>query len=619
MFTAKHFKLIIAYHAGNIHHEETDESREEELDTELKLNHFSGLDGIAQDFPEYPEKAASVLLSTVVYQPIDFEASTAEIVLVSQWLPHGVTRSNIEAVLSSCEPTSVTWIDFPQLSNWDLEGKYCIIIDNPDSSYLKTMTPDSFVGLKSLLQTEGILWITGGLLSPDAGLVTGLARTIRSEFQIKTFVTLAVDKWETSNSNVIEIIGNIFKRSLITPWEESEHLFETELAIEDGVVRLPRIVQNASMDQCLWRETQPKSRYLQPFAQEGRPLKLTIANPGFLDTLCFVDDENVTEELHDYEIEIDIKASGLNFKDVILALGQLAGNHLGQECSGVITRLGRRVTGLLPGDRVCAVASNAIANLGRCPAHCAVPIPDSMSFAEGTSIPIIYCTAYYCLIRLANLQHGETTLIHAAAGGVGQAAIMIAQTLGAKILATVGDVDKKAFLMQTYGIPEECIFYSRDTSFAQGVLDATNGAGVDVALNSLAGEQLRATWQCMAPFGRFIEIGKRDIMTNMNLQMAQFERSVSFTAFDLSDLIRLRPEQMQQAFSALMDLFRQEKIRPVAPIHEFPVSQVETAFRSLQSGKLMGKLVIVPKEDDAVMVINPQFPKGECGANEYTF
>ncbi len=569
------------------------------------MNHFSGIDGAAQDFPEYPEKAASIILSTAIHQPTTSERPRPEIVLVAQWLPPGMTRGKIETMLSACEPSNVTWIDFSELTKSNIEGKYCIVIDHPDDSYLARITRDSFDGLKQLLQTAGVLWITGGLLSPSAGLVKGLARTIRAEFQIKSFVTLAVEQWDSSDSNVVEIIGKIFKQSFCLPSQESEHHIETELAIQNGVVCIPRIVQDMNMDQCLSRENQPKSRYLQPFVQEGRPLKLTIANPGFLDTLCFVDDEQATEELQDHEIEIDIRASGLNFKDVILALGQLAGNHLGQECSGIITRLGRKVDGFQPGDRVCAVTSSAIANLGRCPAHCAVPILDSMSYAEGASIPVIYCTAYFCLIRLANLQLGETILIHAAAGGVGQAAIMIAQALGAKVVATVGNVDKKAFLMQTYGIAEDCIFYSRDKSFAQGILDATNGAGVDVALSSLAGDQLRATWQCMAPFGRFVEIGKRDIMTNTNLPMAPFERSVSFTAFDLGDLIKCRPEQMRQIFPEVMDLMRREKIRPVAPINEFSVSQAETAFRSLQSGKPMGKVVIVSKEDDTVMVIHP--------------
>ena len=590
-----------AHHPGDIQMEASIDQSQKQWDLRLQQNGFSGLDGVVQDYPKHPQKAASIVFSTAIDQPMISEEPGPDIVLVSQWLPHGMmARTEIEAALNACKPSNVTWMDFSELIKADLEGKYCIIIDL-DCSYLTTMSLESFDGLKSLLQTAGVLWITGGVRSPNAGLIRGLARTVRSELQIKSIVTLAVDTWEPSDFDTLDIVCEVFKHSFLTP-PDTESSIETELAVENGIVCIPRMMRDAKMDQSLMRETSSSSRYLQPFEQKGRPLKLTIANPGFLDTLCLIDDEQAVKDLQDHEVEIDIKAAGLNFKDVILALGQLAGNHLGQECSGVVTRIGREVTRLRPGDRVCAVAPNAIANLGRCPAHCAVHIPDSMSYAEGASIPVIYCTAYYCLVHLANLQRGETIMIHAAAGGVGQAAIMIAQMLGAKIFATVGSVNKKTFLMETYSIPEDSIFYSRDTSFAQGVLDATNGVGVDVALSSLAGEQLRATWKCMAPFGRFVEIGKRDIMTNMNLQMAPFERSVSFMAFDLGDLIQRRPAQMLQIFSELMDLMRQNKIRPVAPIHEYSVSQAESAFRSLQSGKPMGKVILIPKGNDAMMV-----------------
>ena len=133
-------------------------------------------------------------------------------------------------------------------------------------------------------------------------------------------------------------------------------------------------------------------------------------------------------------------------------------------------------------------------------------------------------------------------------------------------------------------------------------MEATCGRGVDVALNSLAGEQLSATWECIAPFGRFVEIGKRDITSNRNLEIARFEQNVSFTAVDLTALVQHKPRLLQEVFKEVMDLFRQNIVAPVSPIHEFAVSEVESAFRSLQSGKLMGKLVIVPRADDTVTV-----------------
>jgi len=561
---------------------------------------FSGLDGAVQDYPNDPEQAASVMFTTALPQATETQMPEIEVVIIGQTIPGGYFWSEMETLLQSHSQTKVTWLQFSEMPDFKFDGQHCIIMDDPELQYLATMNAESFRGLQRMLKCPGVLWITGSLNLPSSGLVKGLCRTIRSENPDTHIITLAIEDWITPRKEVAALIGDVFERSFRSVIACTEN--DTELAEKNGLVCVPRFTQDMAVDDCLNRESRHDINYLQAYSQPGRPLKLTIASPGFLDTLCFVDDEKAATELLDDEIEIDVKASGLNFKDVILALGQLAGNHLGQECSGVITRVGKAVTHIGVGDRVCSVTESSIANYGRCKAACATSMPESMSYLEAASFPIVYCTAQYCLSHIARLQPSETVLIHAAAGGVGQAAIMLAQATKARILTTVGSLEKKTFLMQTYNIPEECIFYSRDTSFTQGVMGATAGKGVDVALNSLAGEQLRATWECMAPFGRFVEIGKRDITSNLNLEMGRFERNVSFTAVDLTDVVYHRQNILQQLLVEVMDMFDRKIVRPVSPIHGFGVSEVETAFRSLQSGKLMGKLVIVPKEDEMVMV-----------------
>ena len=491
-------------------------------------------------------------------------------------------------------------MEFNHLAEINCEGKYCVIVDNPHEYYLTKLTTESFEGMKHLTQAAGVLWITGGLFSPNAGLVRGLARTLRAEFQINKFVTLAIEDWNIPGDDLVDMIRRVVERSFYTECDTVE--YDRELAVRSGILHIPRLVHDNFMTDNLTKEVVAGSKYLQPFRQEGRPLRLTITNPGFLDTLSFVTDERLASPLPEDEVEIEIKASGLNFKDVILALGQLPGYYLGQECSGVVTKTGSGVSKLEIGDRVCAIATGSIANIARSKADCAVKLPHTISFPDGASIPLIYCTAHYCLTHVARLKPGETILIHAAAGGVGQSAIMLAQALKAKVFATVGSQEKKTLLIQKYGISEANIFYSRDTSFVKGVLEATDNRGVDVVLNSLAGNQLRATWKCMAPFGRFVEIGKRDITTNMYLEMAPFERTVTFVGVDLGDLIQLRPETLQEVFVEVMDLFATGSVKPVSPVHDFAVSDIEQAFRSLQSGKLAGKVVITPRSDDMVMV-----------------
>lgn len=331
--------------------------------------------------------------------------------MVAQWLPHGVSKSQIEAAIQNCNPVAVEWTEFDRLADIDLDGRYCVIVDNPNDHYLTKLTTESFGGMKRLTQAAGVLWITGGLLSPNAGLVRGLARTLRAEFQIDKFVTLAIEDWSMPGRNLIDVIRRVIEQSFYKECTTAE--YDREFAVKNGILHIPRLVHDNAMNQSLTRETHEGSRYLQPFYQEGRPLRLTISNPGFLDTLSFVSDERLALPPSENEIEIEVKASGLNFKDVILALGQLPGHYLGQECSGVVTKAGFGATKLKIGDRVCAIAAGSIANIARCKADCAVKLPDSISFSDGASIPLIYCTAQYCLANVARLKPGETILIHA--------------------------------------------------------------------------------------------------------------------------------------------------------------------------------------------------------------
>jgi NADPH:quinone reductase-like Zn-dependent oxidoreductase len=185
----------------------------------------------------------------------------------------------------------------------------------------------------------------------------------------------------------------------------------------------------------------------------------------------FMDDPSAQLPLDPEEIEIQTRAYGVNFKDVFIAMGQmLPGVKMAGECAGVITRIGFAVQQerrLNVGDRVCAAGPTPFCSKARAKGNNTFKLPDSMSFSVGASIPIVFLTAYYCLVEVARILKGHTVLIHAAAGGVGQAAIMIAQNLGTEIFATVGSTAKKELLIEKYYIPESHVFSSRTTSFKQ--------------------------------------------------------------------------------------------------------------------------------------------------------
>ena len=232
-------------------------------------------------------------------------------------------------------------------------------------------------------------------------------------------------------------------------------------------------------------------------------------------------------------------------------------------------------------------------------------IPESMSFATATSSPLVYVATYYSLNYLARLRPGESVLIHVAAGGLGQAMIQIAKMIGAEIFVTIGTEDKKNHPITTYGIARDHIFSSRDLTFASCIMRVTGGRGVDVVPSSLAGDALKATWRCIAFFGRFIEIGKKDLETDGKLEMSTFKKNVTFASLDTTVILGHNPELGAKLFSEAMKLVHNNSVKKASPVALYPFSQTEDSFRLMQTGTHIGKIVLEPREADVVKVNIP--------------
>jgi zearalenone synthase (highly reducing iterative type I polyketide synthase) len=277
------------------------------------------------------------------------------------------------------------------------------------------------------------------------------------------------------------------------------------------------------------------------------------------------------------------------------AMDQLPTTELGFDAAGTVLRAGPSASTLFrPGDRVAMCMPGAHRTIHRAKAALIQPIPTSLTFTDAATLPLAHGTAWYALVRLARARRGQSVLIHAAAGGVGQAALQIAQHLGLEIFATVGSEPKRRLLREVYGVRDDHIFSSRDSprEFAQGVKRMTGGRGVDVVLNSLPGEALRQSWYCVAPFGTFVEIGVRDILDNARLEMRPFLEGGTFTFFDLRIIMLERPGVMGEIMQGVFGLLREGVVRPVSPVAVFPVGEVESAFRLMQGGQHVGKIVL---------------------------
>lgn len=298
------------------------------------------------------------------------------------------------------------------------------------------------------------------------------------------------------------------------------------------------------------------------------------------------------------KVEVDVHATGLNFRDVMYALGMLqdealengfGGPTLGLEFAGRVIRTGEAVDDLSPGDAVVGFGPASFATRALAPRRAIARVPRGMDLTEAASIPSAFFTAYYALHHLARLQRGERVLIHGAAGGVGMAAVQIAQWLGAEIHATASTPEKHEVL-RALGV--EHLYDSRSLRFADEIrASSPGGRGVDVVLNSLAGEAIRRNLQVLEPMGRFLELGKRDFYADTPIGLRPFRNNISYFGVDVDQLMVERPELTGRLFAEMLALFEQGALRPL-PVTRFHAEQVEEAFRHMQQARHVGKIVV---------------------------
>jgi phthiocerol/phenolphthiocerol synthesis type-I polyketide synthase C len=331
----------------------------------------------------------------------------------------------------------------------------------------------------------------------------------------------------------------------------------------------------------------------------GVPEKSAIAlhfpRPGMLENFQWLTTEKGLPGPGD--IEVEIAASGLNFRDVMLAMGLLnddvvdegaAGAVYGFECAGRVTAKGNSVTQHEIGDLVIGFGKHTFATHVVAPQESFVALPDGLSIEAGAGIPVAFFTSWYSLIELARLAPGEKVLIHGGAGGVGLAAIQIARAVGAEVVATVSTPDKRA-LAELYGAQHICD--SRSLDFAEYVRDTLGG--VDVVLNSLSGEAMRASVRCLKPRGRFIELGKRDYVANTSIGVRPFRRNLSYFGVDVDQILALDPAMTVRGLREVMIGFEDGRYMPL-PCMPYDAVEIGSAFRLMQSAGHVGKVVIRP-------------------------
>lgn len=462
---------------------------------------------------------------------------------------------------------------------------------------------------------SSILWLTQPCqlrpTNPSFAQCLGVARTVRAELGV-CFATLEVgvagggDDVAARLDHVSRAVHAFIQRGQKTDGHADFGSVDQDMEMAYSPTEKAIVIPRA-------RPVSIRSAILGSTLKDGGDTitALRATRPGSLASLEWTAVPRARSDLPPGSVRIRIEASGLNFKDVMVAMGLVgvpgsedAQGHdlpLGCEAAGVVTAVGTQSSSqkhLNVGDRVAVFAPQVgcFATEVQVHARLCTRIPDGLSAKEAAGMPCVFTTVLRAFDK-AGLEPGHTVLVHSAAGGVGLAAIQVARHLGVpakNIYATAGSDEKRAFLTEKCGLPPSQIFTSRDDSFVDGLMAATGGRGADIVLNSLSGDLLHASWACAAPGGTLVELGKRDIVAagGRRLAMAPFDDNRSFVAVDMARLAVQDPAAVGRLLDRMMDLYRERAVVPVTPMRVFDCGEVEGAFRLLSKSSHIGKVVL---------------------------
>lgn len=439
----------------------------------LRDSGFSGIDLELKDSQNEQLNSQSLMIASAV-DPSSVKDAFAgvEVALITTTSSTEDTSELVKAVTTQIEKVLGTIecriLNYLNLASVDLQHTICISIMDLERAVLPDTTPEEFANVQQMLCTcKGLLWVTPDLFArPEFGMVVGLLRTVRWERDIDdaNLVTLSLCGSQLSESKIATAIATLFRQQF--DGRLAPENINGEFLFRDGTFWTSRLVEAKGANEALVNAfSQPKPT-LQPWSEAKRPVKLVTAAPGMLDKLEWVTDETFDQPLGEYEVEIEVKAVGLNFRDLMIAMGEHMAFGMGSEgagrslvvptgrskstvltFSGIVTRLGSKVTDLQKGDHVAHIcgseAMGCFHTLTRVDSRVVAKIPDTLPFHTAASLSVVFGTAIYSLVDAGRLEAGEKVLIHAAAGGVGQACVQLAKNMGAEIFATVSSTEKK--------------------------------------------------------------------------------------------------------------------------------------------------------------------------------
>ncbi|KAL6875418.1 polyketide synthase [Trichoderma longibrachiatum] len=575
----------------------------------LRNNGFSGNDVIFRDYKSEACHIVSIILTTAVEEPkLAPVIKPGKLVIVVDEQKTYLQTRMAELVRQQLDPqglkaSSICAFSLDELSqsleNLTEDDTVVCIAEVNSQPLLSNLSEKGFKSLQYLVgKAPKLLWVTGS--SPDSeeyadfGAAQGFFRSIRLEQSSNRIITLSMEG-KLEALKIVQLIENVFDASFGPSASD-----EVEYIVRDGLLMTGRAIEDVSgndtLSSLLSHQLQEKTWY------DGPALQLSVGSQDGTNKLQFVRDRQYESELAPNEVEIDAKAWGVDQRDVQTALGRRQELHkgirLGVDCAGIVTRVGKGCESIRPGDRVYMVAPGCMRQYPRADVKAVCKIPESMSFEEVTSALIPAMTAYHALVDVARLIDGDKVLIHAAAASaVGQFAVRVAQIQGAQVIVTYSNLLERDTLKKM-GLAEDHILDNSTVSFAQRVMELTDGEGVDALFNLLADDEIiQASYGCLASGGRFLEMKRLNADASATLPIGIFDRNVSFSVVDI---VSLNPKTTGRLLKRTMELLEQGRIGHAQPLRTYKASEVQKAFQQLQGGEALDRAIIMPQADDLV-------------------
>lgn len=573
----------------------------------LKLANFSDPEVWFEDYPEEEGGTISVFLASAPWNLP--QAEVLPICVVAGGSPNtfrAVDDKNLATLVTKelCGAQISTYC----LSTTSLGDNIVVIL--PEVARLLCNNPDEYSWQKFkdwVLKARAVVLVSCGkacdLDITSRGLWLGFSRCLRLELPGIRLITLDIGvERVVMMKMLVQVFPALLHSIKLGFGLQNLDELENEFIERDGQLFVSRLVPNQEIGDHIHRSRHRAAPEFVSFLNSHRTLSAELHVHGLLESIYWTDDTEVTGLGRD-DVKLELRAASINFKDVLIAAGQLDGiTEMRNDCSGVVVEVGSNMHKRFKrGDRVCALYSRSYTNYPIVHGDCCQIVPDDMTFEEAATLPVVWTTVIYSLIDMGRLAKGDKILIHSAAGAVGQAAIMLAQHIGADIFATVGSSTKRELLRQRYGVPDEHIFSSRTSAFHNGIMSLTSGYGVDVVLNSLSGEIFRQSCNLVASFGRFVEIGRKDLMDDARMSMGFLLKNITFTYVDLTLIIEQKKSLARRLLQDVVDLVATGSIKCVT-LTVMPISEIEAAFRQIQAGKHTGKIVLRVENDQKVRV-----------------